>query len=116
MAEEAKAATQAQLTPDNYAHLYAEGRALTVADALRYAREPLSGPAQVERPAPFDALTPCEREIAGLLARGQTNRQIAEQLVISEQTVETHVKRILGKLELRSRHLVAELAATSLPG
>ena len=74
------------------------------------------GPAQeVEHPAPFHALTPREREIAQLLARGQTNRQIAEQLVISEQTAETHVKRILGKLELRSRHQVAELAATWLP-
>jgi non-specific serine/threonine protein kinase len=40
-----------------------------------------------------------------------TNRQIAEQLVISEWTVDTHVRHILGKLECRSRAQVASWAA-----
>lgn len=52
-------------------------------------------------------LSPREQEIAGLLAVGRTNRQIAAQLVISEKTVETHVSRILGKLNVSSRAAVA---------
>ena len=60
-------------------------------------------------PVGVAALTPREREIAALLARGYSNRKIADALVISEQTAETHVKRILAKLDLRSRHQVAEL-------
>jgi DNA-binding NarL/FixJ family response regulator len=53
-------------------------------------------------------LTTREREVAALLLRGMSNRQIAEQLVITERTAETHVCRILSKLGLGSR---AQLAA-----
>jgi DNA-binding NarL/FixJ family response regulator len=48
-----------------------------------------------------------EREVAVLIAHGQTNRLIAEQLVISEWTVDTHVRHILTKLDFRSRTQVA---------
>ena len=50
-----------------------------------------------------DALTRREREIATLVARELTNRQIAEELSISEHTVATHVRNILKKLGLCSR-------------
>jgi non-specific serine/threonine protein kinase len=56
---------------------------------------------------PESPLTPREREVAALLARGLSNRQVADALVISEQTAETHVKRILSKLGLTSRTQVA---------
>jgi DNA-binding CsgD family transcriptional regulator len=59
------------------------------------------------RPIPSDGLTAREREIATLIARGQSNRDISERLVISEGTVEVHVKHILSKLSFRSRSQVA---------
>jgi DNA-binding NarL/FixJ family response regulator len=54
-------------------------------------------------PAAVDALTEREREVLSLIARGLTNKEIAEQLVISELTAKTHVSRILTKLDLVSR-------------
>jgi DNA-binding CsgD family transcriptional regulator len=54
-----------------------------------------------------ETLTGREREIAGLMADGLTNHEIAERLVITEGTVEVHVKHILSKLGFRSRTQVA---------
>lgn len=50
-----------------------------------------------------DPLTEREVEVLKLIARGMSNQEIAEQLVISETTVRTHVSRILSKLHLASR-------------
>jgi DNA-binding NarL/FixJ family response regulator len=58
-----------------------------------------------------DTLTPREREVARLLAEGRSNREIAEQLVITEGTAEVHVKRILSKLGFHSRSQVARWMA-----
>jgi DNA-binding NarL/FixJ family response regulator len=48
-------------------------------------------------------LTEREREILGLLAKGLRNEEIAKQLFISPQTVQTHVRNILGKLRVHSK-------------
>jgi DNA-binding CsgD family transcriptional regulator len=62
-------------------------------------------------PAPGHLLTNREQDVARLLAAGHSNREIADTLVITEGTVEVHVKHILSKLGLKSRAQVAAWAA-----
>jgi DNA-binding NarL/FixJ family response regulator len=71
---------------------------------LRPAREPAHGP-----------LTARELEIAELVAAGRTNKEIAEQLVLSPRTIEAHLRNIYGKLGVRSRVELAHQATLSRP-
>jgi DNA-binding NarL/FixJ family response regulator len=56
---------------------------------------------------PVGRLSRREREVAVLITRGLTNRQIADALVIGERTVHTHVANVLAKLVLTSRTQIA---------
>jgi DNA-binding CsgD family transcriptional regulator len=65
----------------------------------------------------FGGLTSREREVAGLVSQGKSNREIAEALVLSERTVENHVGNILTKLAFDSRAQIAVWAVeTGLRG
>ncbi len=77
---------------------------------------PPAAPSQ-DRPAtgePPAKLSRREKGVAELLARGLTNRQIAEELFLSERTVENHVRNILKKLDLSSRSEVAAWVVAQL--
>ncbi|HEV7663120.1 MAG TPA: LuxR C-terminal-related transcriptional regulator [Chloroflexota bacterium] len=85
-----------------------EGRALSVEQAVSLALQPViqghtePAPAATINPS-VGLLTPREREVAALVARGLTNRQIAVALVVSERTADAHVSNILNKLDVTSR-------------
>jgi len=66
--------------------------------------------ADSEEPALFTELTERELDVLRLIAKGMTNSQIAENLVISENTVKGHVSNILSKLHLADRTQVAVYA------
>ncbi len=104
----------------------AEGRAMSAHEAVRFAIGPgeppgdaviRAIPAQAPAPAPDSpgappsALTAREREIAALIARGMSNRGIADELVISPATAARHVANIFTKLGFSSRAQLAAWAA-----
>jgi predicted ATPase/DNA-binding CsgD family transcriptional regulator/predicted negative regulator of RcsB-dependent stress response len=83
----------------------AAGRELSPADAIAYALDTREPPRHGDRRSAI--LTPREWEVANLIARGCTNRQIAVELVITEGTAASHVVHILAKLACGSRAQVA---------
>jgi len=57
----------------------------------------------VDKPTGLDELTPRELDVLRLIAKGKNNKEIADEMVISEKTVKTHVSSILSKLDLDNR-------------
>jgi predicted ATPase/DNA-binding CsgD family transcriptional regulator len=119
--EEAVAATRARLGEEAFAAAWAQGRTMTVEQVLA-ARQgelvpeppqlvsqrdaslaPSSRCASTLRPEAASGLTPREVDVLRLIAEGLTNTQIAEHLVISPVTVNTHIRSIYSKLGISSR-------------
>ncbi len=113
-----------QLGEDTFASAWAEGRAMRLEDAIASALAPdpqakirsderlgpPAGPLRTSRSgvrtlalATPEGLTRREQEVVALLARGLTNREIATELTITQRTAETHVGKILSKLNLSRR-------------
>jgi non-specific serine/threonine protein kinase len=105
--------TRAALGETTYDRLVSEGATLRFEDAVALAlageAEPKRGPMPA-RTAPgrlVPRLTTRESEVARLVARGLTDRQIADQLVVTRRTAEGHVQRALRKLGFTSRRQLA---------
>ncbi len=103
------------LGDERTARLVDEGRLLELDDAIALAGVALADLKRagelLSQPSPSPRLSRREREVVLLLARGATNRQIADALVIAERTAEMHVSHVLAKLELTGRAQVAAWAA-----
>jgi non-specific serine/threonine protein kinase len=107
------------LGDDAFAAAFAEGRALTQPAAVQLALGEQDAPSATDTgrraggaapSAAMAALTRREREIAGLVQQGLSNKEIAESLVISKRTAETHVEHILTKLGFTNRNQIAAWA------
>ena len=81
---------------------------------LQKALTKVTAPTQPELPPGFADLTPREKEVLRLIAQGASNREIAQQLFLSEGTVKNHVTSVLGRLNLRDRTQAAIFASSVL--
>jgi DNA-binding CsgD family transcriptional regulator/tetratricopeptide (TPR) repeat protein len=118
--ERSVAATRAQLGEQAFAAAWAEGRTMTPEQALA-ARGPMTMPTPTSSGQPSTTtaktlptypagLTTREVEVLRLVAQGLTDAQVAEQLVISPRTVNTHLTSIYGKIQVSSRSAATRYA------
>ena len=107
------AAARAKVSPDAFSKAVQQGAAMSTGAAITFALEEAAVPAAGDQPRDLadSALTRREWDVARLLAEGQSNRQIADRLVISVRTAEAHVDNILRKLGFSSRHAVVAWVA-----
>jgi predicted ATPase/DNA-binding CsgD family transcriptional regulator len=110
--ERSIATVRTYLDEETFAAMWAEGSALTLEQAVETARAALpprlhlpalAHPVQDRANAAYGGLTRREREVVSAVARGMTNREVADALFIAEKTVEMHVSNSLNKLGFRSR-------------
>jgi DNA-binding CsgD family transcriptional regulator len=101
-------AVRQRLGEQSFATEWAAGRATAPQDAARFALRTGDGETAAPGEDGRSVLTRRELEVAALVARGLTNRQVAEQLLVATRTIETHLEHIFSKLGVQTR---AELAA-----
>ncbi|MFE1175440.1 ATP-binding protein [Streptomyces sp. NPDC058773] len=111
--QQCEAALRTALGDTGYAAAFEAGRRLTLEQSVAYALEESSAPSPPPPAQEVSApLTRREHQVAGLVARGMTNKEIAAELTISRRTAEGHVEHILTKLGFTSRAQIAAWAAT----
>ena len=93
-------------------HVLAEGGSVVTPHLAAELLDEFARLAQGVREGPSEAekLTAREREVLELIARGSSNKEIAQKLVIAENTVKVHLRNILDKLHLRNRQQAAAFA------
>ncbi|MFC7345069.1 helix-turn-helix transcriptional regulator [Saccharopolyspora griseoalba] len=111
---------RADLGDASFEDAYEQGRRMSLSHAVDFAlelkqRQPRSTETAEENVHPMP-LTRRERQIADLVAQGNTNKEIAENLVIAQRTVEAHVQNILTKLDFTSRTQIAGWVAGQTNG
>jgi non-specific serine/threonine protein kinase len=112
--EHTLALIQANLTETEFQAEQAVGRGFSLEQAVEFAQH-LSFRAaneQAAREKP-DVLTSREREVARLIAQGKTNGEIADELVVSKRTVESHIANILSRLGFTNRAQIVRWAFES---
>ena len=90
------------------AHAFTEAPRPAPSAAAPVAEAATAGPAQID--PEVESLTPREKEVLRLLARGYTYKEIAEELFISVKTVETHASNVLRKTQQSNRHALTRWA------
>jgi DNA-binding CsgD family transcriptional regulator len=95
-----------------FAATVAAGRSLDPAEGVAQALEE-PRPRQRQDAARGANLSPREQEVAALVAQGLSNRQVADRLVLSPRTIESHVERIMNRLGVNSRAQIAAWVAKS---
>jgi len=110
--DQAEAAARTVLGEAAFASAWAEGKAMTREQAIAYALKlPFGPPKPLQKGLkPLQALTEREREVVTLIARGLSNGEIADELVLSKRTVEHHMANILSKLGFANRAQIVRWA------
>jgi len=103
-----------RLGEEPFATAWQAGQGMTLERAVEFALAPARARVPAAEPTarrkPGDLLSPREREVAALVARGLSNRDIASLLVVTERTAETHVQHVMNKLGCNSRAQIAAWA------
>jgi predicted ATPase/DNA-binding CsgD family transcriptional regulator/uncharacterized protein HemY len=99
------ALTYERLSDERFEAAYVDGAGLGSEEAVVYAMSPAPGEHPLEG---WEALTRAERRIVDLVARGLSNRDIADELFISARTVQTHLRHVFPKLGVASRSALAK--------
>jgi DNA-binding NarL/FixJ family response regulator len=108
--EAAVEGARAALGAERFARAWAQGRAMTPEEVLAVARDEASPDTEGTRWAQSGDLTAREAEVLRLVARGMTDAQVADELVVSRRTVHAHLRSIYRKLAVSSRHAATRWA------
>jgi DNA-binding CsgD family transcriptional regulator len=104
------ATLQASMGDEQYLRAFADGAEMAIDHAVTFAQR-----ARGRRGRPphgWDSLTPTEHDVIALIIEGRTNVEIAQRLLMSRETVKSHLSHIYTKLHVRTRAQLAALAAT----